>query len=1014
MSNRIPRPSALKRSLGLASAALLAVGGLAATSPAASAAHGGGSSLTKVKGQVPAAFKDGRYIVLLKAPAAASYDGGSAGYARTAPGAGHTFDARSAAVQSYSRALVTRQNAIAAKVNAKPQYHYTIASNGFSAQLRSAQAGALAKNPAVFAVVPVEARKLDQDSNNTANFLGMYGKHGVWKQHGGQKHAGEGVVVGDLDTGIWPESASFKGDELGSLPTGEWGATIDPLGNTSMRKKDGGTFHGACETGEGWGLGDCSTKIIGARYYADSFLAGVPEEHRSPAEFISTRDGDGHGSHTASTAAGNVVNDIVVGGVNFGQVTGMVPGASIAAYKVCWEDDDEDTGGCYTDASLAAIDDAVRDGVDVINYSISGATDTVVDPVEIAFAGAASAGVFVSTSAGNSGPDASTVAHNSPWLTTVAASSYRTFDGTVVLGDGQEFLGSTISNTGVPEQTPLIDSSNAQASGASADDATLCAPDSLDDSAVEGKIVVCLRGVYDRVAKSAEVARAGGVGMILVNPSVNSLNADFHSVPTVHLSVDDADAVYDYADNADSPTAALLPGNETDLKSVPVPQVAGYSSRGPANANQSDILKPDIAAPGSDVLAAVAPPSNSNRRYDIYSGTSMAAPHITGLGAYLLAVHPKWTPQMVQSAMMTTASRTMDADGGVSKDAFAQGAGEVTPSAMWTPGLFITSTPDQWYGLVTHEGYDTGVESVDPKAVNIPSMADHAVTGSTQFTRTITAGRKGTWDVKVWVPGFTADAPSQLTFNKKGESKPLDITYNVKDDAPLNEWSQGYVTLVGPTTVRMPVALKPVALEVPTTLSGEGTDGSVDGTVTSGTSGSIDMATEGLAKAQTIDDSVAVGDYGLYCVTVDPDTHILRIAEDAADNSADLDMYTYTATDCDSTDSITDYGPESATSSADETVEIENPTAAAYFIEVDGFAAGSQGSPMDFRVDTYDVSPTSTLGDLTVSPDPLTVTRGEDSDFTVSWSGLDPTSRYLGLVNYGDTGLSSYVEVTTP
>ncbi|HET7431721.1 MAG TPA: S8 family serine peptidase [Nocardioides sp.] len=962
--------------------------------------------------QVPASFKDGRYIVLLKAPAAASYDGGSAGLARTAPSAGHAFNARSAAVQSYSRALVTRQNSIAAKVNAKPQYHYTIASNGFSAQLRSTQAGALAKNPAVLAVVPVEARKLDAASNNTANFLGMYGKKGVWNRHGGQRNAGAGVVVGDLDTGIWPESPSFRGKPLSATPTGDWASAMDPLGNTTMQKKDGSTFHGACETGEGWGLGDCSTKIIGARYYPDSFVAGVPAEHRSPAEFISTRDGDGHGSHTASTAAGKVTDGVVVGGVNFGEVTGMVPGAAIAAYKVCWEDDDEDTGGCYTDASLAAIDDAVRDGVDVINYSISGATDTVVDPVEIAFAGAANAGVFVAASAGNSGPDASTVAHNSPWLTTVAASSYRTFDGTVVLGDGQKFLGSTISNTGVPEQTPLIDSSNAPASGATADDATLCAPDSLDDSAVAGKIVVCLRGVYDRVAKSAEVKRAGGVGMILVNPSENSLNADFHSVPTVHIAVGDANAVYDYADNAADPTAALLPGNETDLKSEPVPQVAGYSSRGPADANESDILKPDIAAPGSDVLAAVAPPSNSDRRYDIYSGTSMAAPHITGLGAYLLAVHPRWTPQQVQSAMMTTATRTKDEVGGVSRDAFAQGAGEVTPSAMFKPGLFITSTPAQWYGLITHEGYDTGAPSVDPKAVNVPSMADHAVTGSTSFTRTITSGRAGTWRVKVWVPGLSADAPSTLTFDKKGESKPLDVTFNVNDDTPLNEWAMGYVTLIGPTTVRMPVALKPVALDVPATITGEGTDGSTDVTVTSGTNGSIDMATEGLAKADSTDDSVAAGDYNLYCVDVDPDTHVLRIDVDSADDSADLDLYTYTATaGC---GSLTDYGPTSATSSADESVTIEDPTAAAYLIEVDGFAAGSQGSPMDFRLDTYDISPASTLGDLTVTPDPLPVTRGEDATFNVAWSGLDPASRYLGLVNYGDTGLSSVLEVTTP
>lgn len=1004
-----------RRIFGLVSAGVLAVGALAAT-PAADAAQG--SHLTKVSGSVPSVFKDGRYIVLLKAPAAASYTGGTAGYARTASPTG-AFQPRSQAVKAYSGYLTRSQNALASAAGVKAAAHYTIASNGFAAQMKGAQAADLAKSPKVLAVVPVEARSYDAASNNSANFLGMYGRTGVWKQHGTQADAGAGVVVGDLDTGIWPESDSFSGEALTGVPTGAYGAKIDPLGNTTMKKSDGGTFRGACELGEGWESYDlCSIKIIGARYYPDTFVDSVAPEHRSPAEFISTRDGDGHGSHTGSTAAGNVVDDVSVDGIGFGEVTGMAPGASIAAYKVCWEDDDDTTGGCYTDAIMSAIDDAVRDGVDVINFSISGALSTVVDPVEIAFAGAADAGIFVAASAGNSGSTPSTVAHNSPWLTTVAASTYRNFDGTVVLGDGTAFLGAMASPEGVPAQTPLIDAANAAAdtSDAGVADALLCGPDSLDSAAVTGKIVVCKRGVYDRVAKSAEVARAGGVGVILVNANTaQTLNADLHSVPTVHVYGADSAAIYDYADTADAPTAALLPGNQTDgaIESAPLPQVAGFSSRGPALANESDILKPDIAAPGVDVLAAVAPPSNSDRDYDLYSGTSMAAPHIAGLGAFILGENPAWTPQMLQSAMMTTATPTKNEDGTASSDAFAQGSGNVTPTKMFKPGLFVNSTPAQWYGLVTHEGLDTGYPAVDPKAVNIPSMADHQVLGSTTFKRTLTSASKGTWKIKSKVPGFAYSGPKSVTFTKAGQSKKVKLTFTATDAAVQNDWNQGAVLLSGPTALRLPVALRPVPLVVPATITGTGTDSSQDVTVTSGIDGSVDLAFQGLAKADSTQDSVAQGEAAAYCVTVDADSTLLRIDLDSADDTADLDLLTDEADDCTGPAPDLGEGPSSATGAADESVTIEAPTAGAYWIYVVGYAAGEAGDPTPFRLDTYDLSPASTLGGLTATPDPLAVSSGEDATFTVSWTGLDPDARYLGILEYGDTGLTSGIEVST-
>ncbi|MBF4161129.1 S8 family serine peptidase [Nocardioides acrostichi] len=1015
MSKSTPRRRHI-RALGLLTASALTVG-LAGLVPANAAEGGDGLQPLKTAASKPS-FKAGNYIVLLSGKSASEYTGGVNGLAATKPAEGRAFLGNSKAVAAYSSYLAKQQTSVAKQAGAKIQRSYTIASNGFSASLSGEQAANLSTTRGVAAVVPVEQRTPDYkaDAENTANFLGMYSKHGAWSKDGGQANAGSGVVVGDIDSGIWPDSDSFAGDPLSAKPSGRWGATMDPLGDTHMDKSDGGQFNGTCETGEEFTLDDCSTKIIGARYYDDSFVAGVPPEHRADTEYLSPRDGGGHGSHTASTAAGNVVKDVSVDGIDFGEVTGMVPGASLAIYKVCWEDDDEDTGGCYTDAILDAIDDAVRDGVDVLNFSISGALATVIDPVEIAFAGAAQAGVFVSASAGNSGPTASTVAHNSPWLTTVAASTWKNFDGTVEFGDGQKFLGAMIDGTGVPEQTPVVDSVDLSAGDDA--DAQICGPDSLTDDSATGKIVLCLRGTYARTDKSAEVKRVGGVGMIMVNPSENSLDADLHSVPTVHLQSTDADAVYDYVDNTDDPTAALLPGNQTDKPSAPLPQVSGFSSRGPALANDSDLLKPDIAAPGQTVLAAVAPPSNHDRDYDLYSGTSMAAPHITGLGALLLSVHPDWTPQMVQSAMMTTAKPTKNDDGSDSTDAFAQGAGEVSPRGpMFNPGAFVTSTARQWYGLMTDQGYDTGQPAVDPRKVNIPSMADHAVTYSTTFVRKVEFMKKGKWIPSGDVPGFDVSfGRANLMATKSGAKRRVKVTFTVQPDTALNEWAQGSISLKnGRKKITMPVALQPVALKVPASVSGEGTDGSVDVDVTSGTTDDVDLTMNGLAQADSAEGSVDVGGADGYCVPVSADSTVYEVDLDAVDDTADLDLFGIpTDAGCNKAVGTT---IEAATGSADESFRIDPSDydgLGAMFIEVDGYSKGDLGAPMDYRLDVFDVNPDNQFGDVTFDPNPLSVTRGEDTSYTASWTGLDADSHYLGIIGYGDTGLTTDLRVTTP
>ena len=994
------RARRLRSSLVVAPAAILgltvALGAPAladGTDPGPGASDGAGLSADKTD---LTRYKAGRYVVMLAAPPASTAD-------QTRAGAGEQFDARGAGVAAYTKKLRASHDKLGSDLGFDVKRHYTISANGFVADLTAKQATELATDRRVLTVQKDSI--VYADTWNTPDFLGLTGKKGVWKQVGGEAKAGDGIVVGVIDSGIWPESKSFRGAPLTADPQGRWGTKISGS-VTSMRKADGGTFRGLCQTGEEFELSDCNSKLISSRY----FVEGYGEARTVEEDYISPRDGNGHGSHTASTAAGARVADVTTEGVDFGSVSGIAPAAKISVYKALWATEDGRASGTTSDL-VAAIEQAVTDGVDVLNYSISGPTDTVLEAAEIAFEGAAEAGVFVAASAGNEGPGASTVAHNSPWVTTVAASTHTSFENTVVLGDGQKIVGASISKTALPD-TKRVDAGDAGNGSHSASDTALCAPDSLDPAKVSGAIVVCQRGVYDRVAKSAEVQRAGGVGVILANISEGSLDADFHAVPTIHISDADAPKVYDYLDAAgDAATARFELGNLSGTV-TPVPQIAGFSSRGPAASDDSDLLKPDISAPGVSVLAAVAPPSNHGRDYDLYSGTSMSAPHIAGLAALIQGVHPRWEPMRIKSAMMTTATDLKKSDGSRSNDLFAQGAGHVNPRAFLDPGLFVLSDWEQWYGYITGLGLDTGVPAIEPNAVNLPSLAEGHVMTSVTLARTFTAARKGTWRVSVDVPGFKATASKgSVSARRAGQSTSVDFTFE-RTDAPLSQWAFGHVTLTGPTTVRLPVALRPVSVKAPTSVTGTGVDGSTEVPITGGFTGDLQVSTAGLVKGQTSEGSLAVGAYTLECVTIGEGNDLAQFDLVAPDQTSDLDMYVYAAASCDPS-TIFAVAGEAATPSPGETFSLEGAPAGTYIVEVDAFAAGDQGAPVPWSLRVYDLGGSPSVGNLAVDPNPVPVTTGADTSFDVTWSGLDADAHYFGLLGYDGAPNSTFVYVDT-
>ena len=996
-------PLAALLASGLFATALVAGGVVALPATSALAAEG-----PAVVGDT--SFSAGKYIVTLREPAAATYEGGTAGLPATATPEGTRLDARAAPVQKYSDHLEETQADVAAAVGASVDAHYSVTTNAFAADLTADQARSLASDPSVAAVSKNELLKLQ--ATPSTEFLGLgdaQGAGGVWDSLGGRDAAGDGVVVGIIDSGIAAGNASFAGDPLGEAsatePHLEGSSTVFPRG-------DGGTFRGVCQTGVQFTAADCNTKLIGARYFVDGFGVGnIGTEEQG--EYLSPRDGNGHGSHTASTAAGNAGVEATIGDRSFGDISGVAPAAKIAAYKVCWDGPDRvgtDDDGCATLDLIAAIEAAVTDGVDVINYSIGGggATSTF-SATDQAFLGAASAGVFVAASAGNDGPTATTADNAAPWITTVAASTIPSYAATVRTGDGTDLLGGSITvPTGTEGVTgDLVSSTAVAAAGADATAVTLCAPDTLDPAKAAGTIVLCDRGVYDRTAKSAEVARAGGIGMVLVNPTSSSVDLDEHVVPTVHLNADDYDAIHAYADT-EGATVTLLDGNPGALPEPATPQIAGFSSRGPVTADGGNLLKPDISAPGVAILADGANAQGEPGSYEFLSGTSMSSPHVAGLAALYLSasVHPGWSPDEVKSAMMTTAYDLVGEDGAPTQDVFAQGAGHVDPTAFLEPGLLYENGPADWQAYV--DSIDT-VEGTD-SSLNLPSISVGSLAGTAQVTRTVTSTEAGTYTVApVEMDGVTATVePSTLTFGGAGEKKDYTVTFT-RTAAPLDEFTTGYLTWSdGSHDVRSPLAVRPVQLQAPAEVAGEGATGEAAFDVTAGDALQLPLATEGLVAGQVATGTGTAGAAAAETpITIAEGTTHARFVLDSADDTADLDLLLYTADADGAPDQL---AASSATGSADEQIDLDAPAAGEYVLLVDFY---SGAGALDYSLTSYLLDPAAAVGGLAVDPATLTAGLGDTTTLTASWSGLPYEQTYLGRVVYGDTGQVTYLTVTS-
>ncbi len=908
-----------------------------------------------------ATLEPGVYLVTLRDTPVASYRGDVRGYAATRPAAGRRFDNARPEVRRYRDYLRARQDEVLDRAGSPHVlYRYTTVVSGLAVELDTRQVKQLRDLRAVRSVERSTISRLD--SVDSPDFLGLTGASGTWADAGGAAQAGKDVVIGFVDSGLWPESPSFTGP-----PAGDGGINADLPG-----------FTGRCQEGERWRADTCDQKVVAARWFVDGFGA----DSVASAEYLSARDAQGHGSHVASTAAGNHAVRVEVGGAKLGTSSGMAPGARVATYKACWAAPDPDHDGCASADTVKAVDQAVADGVDVLSYPLSGPAASG-RTMRQAFRGAADAGVFVVTSAGNAA--GSGVTPSSPFVTTVGASSFRLLEGAAVLGNGTRLVGAMVSERALPT-TPLVRGRKAPARDADSGAAARCEPRSLDAAAVAGKAVVCERGGNARVDKSRAVKQAGGAAMLLVNPKPGAVAADFHAVPTVHLDTRNGRRVRAYLRIAGSAATVSFDPAASDPAHTP-PRMASFSGHSPAT-GRVDVLKPDLTAPGVSVVAAVAPPTDSGRLWDAMSGTSMAAAHVAGLAAVVRDVHPGWSPTAVRSAMMTTAY-----DVRRPRSAWNQGAGHVDPERFLDPGLVFDAQPP--------------AGRVRPFAVNTPSIAVNRLAGGSVARRTVTnvSTRTETYNASVrGLAGLSVSVVPATLRLRPGQSADFRVRFVAKKNARFERFVTGHVTWHGNRghAARVPVVARAVRVVAPREVRGIGNTGTVRLAGKGGMRGRIGVRAYGLVGAEPQRLALSPGDFDRRdpepgpstkrsTYTVPAGTAALRFAVNAYAEGADFDLYVYRDGRLVSSETGVD---------GSETVTLLSPEPGEY--EVYTHAQRSAGRAVASARFTGWVVPRRDTGTLELSTRRAQLLGAREFAVRASWTRLDTSLRWFGVVQFGD------------
>ncbi len=726
------------------------------------------------------------YTVLLQEPALSSYDGSVAGLAATSPSfTGEAkLNPKSPESLAYRSYLADRQQRFIKQLESEFQraieikFTYQVALNGFAAVLTPAEAAVIARQRDVRLVERSGLNQIDTDAGP-----GWIGAPGIWDGSNtgalpGTK--GEGIIVGILDTGINSNHPSFAA-------TGPYDGYVHTLPPSLD------SYLGVCDPDNPSIDFICNDKLIGGWDFVYD-IKGVDD-----IDYPTPEDEDGHGSHTASTTAGNVVDATLVApttSINH-IISGVAPHANIIAYDVCH------SGGCPYVSTTAAVEQAILDGVDVINYSISGGEDPYHETTDLAFLEAYNAGVFVSTSAGNLGGTA-TVAHRGPWVSASAAATHnRSLSNSLVdmSGDGTP-----------PANIPGVGFTNAYGPASivyAADYGDpFCPSGAFPAGTFNGEIVVCDRGGdIARVEKAQSVLDGGAGGFVLANDIDNgdSLSGDAYVIPGVHITYNDGVLLKAWIADGTTHTASISGWTEsTETANGDI--LAAFSSRGPNTT--FDVLKPDLTTPGVDIWAAVHTPDLANPGVDEYgflSGTSMAAPHTAGAAALISALYPDWSSAELLSALMMTADRSVLLEDGINDAGwFDMGAGRVDLNAAAKTGLVLDETYTNFVAA-------NPAEDGDVKTLNLPSLTNSQCIQSCDWSRTFTsvAGAEIEWTITSSGDVPVSPTPSSFTIDA-GDSQQVVFS---ADAAGLDygKWYFGMITLT-PSDVTLPALHIPVSI----------------------------------------------------------------------------------------------------------------------------------------------------------------------------------------------------------
>ncbi|MEV0223107.1 S8 family serine peptidase [Streptomyces sp. NPDC050704] len=996
-----------------------------------------------------ATYPAGTYLVKLADEPLATYGGGLRGLKGTAAKAGKRLDAGSGAAKSYLRYLERRRDAVLGAVpGIEKQYDYAYTFNGFAAELTGGQAQKLAAVPGVVSMtrntvhrtadaardaLPSDARpaasvqpaakavpatSTAKGSSGTGTgtghasptaplpdipaLLGLSGKKGLWAKAGGPERAGEGTIIGVIDSGFNPAEPMFA-----PLP--------EPRPDAAVIARK---WHGTCDRGDASRPEfriTCNNKVIGARWFPDG---RSDDEVDAPSPL----DTDGHGTNVGSIAAGNHATPVSIQDASIGgPLSGVAPAARLAFYKACWG------GGCLGTALTAAFDSAVADGVDVINFSNTGG---LLDPSTLeAMRNAAAAGVFIASSAGNGGPQ--TVGNTAPWNTTVASTTHDAeYRATLKLGDGRSFTNASYS-PGV-RRTALIHAADAADGRTDRAKAALCLDGTLDPAKVRGKIVVCDRGEIFLDEKVTEVARAGGSAVVLVATPSNDryAYADWYDLPYLLLNEKDGRKVKAYA--ATRGATAAFTGSTRAPRQAPA--VRYDSSSGPDPFSDGDLLKPDIAAPGDFVPAAtVSDTPGRPGGYDLISGTSFATPYIAGIAALLKSLHPDWSPSEIRSALMTTATTTdnsgepmgrrelgrQDADSASPLD---YGAGFPRAARAADPGLVYDSTPADWksylcalgQGPITDRGNDcTTGRRTDPSDLNHPTLAVGDLVGRQTVTRTVTnvSARTASYKATLQTPaGFKARvSPERLTL-RPGRSATYKVTFT-RGDTPYDTWSFGSLTWSDAHSrhrVTSPLALRAAPFRALREITADaGGSGSVTLAAYADRTGDLTATTTGLYAGEkmtgTLTGTNQDNDFASHPspsdavakvrIHVPKDAPFTRVAVTSADHlpGSDLDMYVFDA-DGKPFGSLPGNG-------SDEQNDLPPGDYDVYIVQ---YALPPGASAQSYTLWTWRVGQGTPDAPAEVTPATRPVSPGKGAEFTVTWRGTVPGKRYTGVVAYSD------------